>query len=37
MRSSVVQQAYIDGKQVDLNNHQKQLYQKYAEKYGLGK
>ena len=25
--------AFIQGKEVDLNNHQKMLYKKYQEKY----
>jgi imidazolonepropionase-like amidohydrolase len=37
MRTSVVELAYIDGKAVDLNNQQKQLYQKYVDKYGIQK
>lgn len=37
MRTSVVELAYLDGKKLDLNNQQKQLYQKYADKYGIQK
>jgi imidazolonepropionase-like amidohydrolase len=35
MRSSVIEAAYIDGKEIDLDNQQKQLYRKYSEKYGF--
>lgn len=37
MRSSAVEQAYISGRSIDLDNVQKQLYHKYSEKYGLSK
>ncbi len=33
MRTSIVEKAYIDGKEVDLNNKQKELHQKYIKKY----
>ncbi|WP_153798219.1 amidohydrolase family protein [Foetidibacter luteolus] len=35
MRTSIVTQAFIQGRQVDLNNKQKQLYERYKYKYGL--
>ncbi len=33
MRTSVVEQAFIDGKEIDLGDKQKKLYEKYIEKY----
>lgn len=33
MRTNKITMALIDGQQVDLNNHQKELYEKYNEKY----
>lgn len=35
MRSSDVIYAFIDGRQIDLNNKQKELNKKYMERYGL--
>jgi imidazolonepropionase-like amidohydrolase len=35
MKSSLVTHAFIQGRQVDLNNKQKQLYERYKHKYGL--
>lgn len=35
MRTHNVVAAFIDGRQIDLNNHQKELYETYKEKYGL--
>lgn len=35
MRSNNVEQAFIKGKSIDLNNDQKALYEKYKSKYGL--
>jgi len=35
MRTSIVETIFLDGKGVDMNNHQKQLYQKYLDKYNL--
>lgn len=37
MRSSTVEQAFINGRSISLDNVQKQLYQKYSDKYGLTK
>lgn len=34
MRTSVIEQAFIRGKEIDLNNKQKQLYRKFEKKYG---
>ena len=36
-RSSIILQAFIDGREVDLDNHQKALYRKFSEKYGIAK
>ena len=36
-RSSIILQAFIDGREIDLDNHQKALYRKFAEKYGIAK
>lgn len=35
MRSNNVEKAYIQGLPIDLNNHQKVLYETYKKKYGL--
>lgn len=35
MRTNIITQAYIQGRQVDLNNKQKQLAEKYEAKYGI--
>ncbi len=35
MMGNKVVRAYIQGKSVDLDNHQKQLDRKYRKKYGL--
>ncbi len=35
MRSNIITQAFIQGRQVDLNNKQKQLAEKYETKYGI--
>jgi len=35
MKSSVVTGAYIRGKEINLDDIQKQLYQKYLKKYKL--
>ncbi len=35
MKSNQVALVYIRGKQIDLNNEQKDLYEKYKKKYGL--
>lgn len=35
MRSNAVEQAYINGRPVNLDDVQKQLYRKYMNKYGL--
>jgi imidazolonepropionase-like amidohydrolase len=35
IRSSQVRYAFIQGRQIDLDNKQKQLYRKYMKKYGL--
>jgi imidazolonepropionase-like amidohydrolase len=37
MRTSNVEQAYLDGKAINLDNVQKQLYGKYMDKYNLPK
>jgi imidazolonepropionase-like amidohydrolase len=34
MRTSNIEQAFIDGRQIDLNNKQIELYHKFAKKYG---
>ncbi len=33
MRTSDIQQAYIQGRSIDLNNKQKELFKKFSEKY----
>ena len=35
MRTSIVERAFLEGKEINLDNQQKQLYRKYAEKYNL--
>ena len=35
MRGSVVEWAFIRGREIDLDNHQKQLYERYMRKYGM--
>jgi imidazolonepropionase-like amidohydrolase len=35
MKSSIVTHAFIQGREVDLNNKQKQLYERYKHKYEL--
>lgn len=35
IKSSQVRYAFIQGRQIDLDNKQKQLYRKYMKKYGL--
>ena len=35
MRTNNVEQAFIKGNSIDLNNEQKALYEKYKKKYGL--
>jgi imidazolonepropionase-like amidohydrolase len=35
MRSNILTQAFIQGRQIDLNNKQKQLAEKYEKKYGI--
>jgi hypothetical protein len=35
MRSSVITRAFIQGREINLDNEQKQLYEKYKIKYGL--
>jgi imidazolonepropionase-like amidohydrolase len=35
MKSSIITDAFIQGRKVDLNNKQKQLYERYKYKYGL--
>lgn len=35
MRSNDVLEAWIDGRPLDLDSHQKQLYRQYLQKYGL--
>lgn len=34
-KSSLILQAFVDGREVDLDNKQKKLYRKFAEKYGV--
>lgn len=33
MKSSVIEQAFIQGRTIELDNHQTQLYKKFSEKY----
>jgi imidazolonepropionase-like amidohydrolase len=35
MRSSIITQAFIQGREVNLDNKHKQLYERYKHKYGL--
>ncbi len=35
MKTSVIEHAFIDGRMIDLDNHQKQLFKKYSNKYNL--
>lgn len=35
MQNSLVERVVLDGKEINLNNQQVQLYQKYLEKYGI--
>jgi hypothetical protein len=35
MKSNIVSYAFIQGRQIDLNNKQKQLFEKYKYKYGV--
>lgn len=35
MKEGVISLAFIDGRQIDLNNKQSDLYKKYARKYGI--
>ena len=35
MRSSIITKAFIQGREINLDNKQKQLYEKYKTKYGL--
>lgn len=35
MRTSIVERAFMDGKEIELDNQQKQLYRKYKEKYNM--
>ncbi|HWB63330.1 MAG TPA: amidohydrolase family protein [Chitinophagales bacterium] len=35
MKTSNIEYAFIDGRQIDLNNKQKALYEKFAKKYGV--
>ena len=35
MRSSIVTQAFIQGREINLDNKQKQLFERYKHKYGL--
>lgn len=35
MRTNIITNAFIQGRQVDLNNKQKQLFEKYKYKYGI--
>jgi imidazolonepropionase-like amidohydrolase len=35
MKSSVITKAFIQGREINLDNKQKQLYEKYEKKYGL--
>ncbi|MES2780592.1 MAG: amidohydrolase family protein [Bacteroidota bacterium] len=35
MRTSIVERAFMDGIEIDLDNQQKQLYRKYKAKYNL--
>ncbi|MNE21908.1 hypothetical protein D3C80_1150900 [compost metagenome] len=35
MKDSKIDEAYIQGRKINLNNKQKQLMQKFADKYNL--
>jgi imidazolonepropionase-like amidohydrolase len=35
MRTSIVERAFMDGTELNLDNQQKQLYKKYSDKYNL--
>ncbi|MFN4233776.1 MAG: amidohydrolase family protein [Bacteroidia bacterium] len=35
IKTNILEHAFIRGKKIDLDNHQKQLYEKYKEKYGI--
>ncbi len=35
MRTSIVSDAFIQGRKIDLNDKHKQLYERYKYKYGL--
>lgn len=35
MTGNKIELAYIKGRQIDLNNYQKELYRRYAKKYGV--
>ena len=35
MRTNIITHAFIQGRQIDLNNKQKQLAEKYETKYGI--
>lgn len=35
MRTSIVERAFMDGKEIELDNQQKQLHKKFKEKYNL--
>lgn len=35
MKNNNIIKAFIDGREIDLNNHQKQLFEKYSTKYNL--
>jgi imidazolonepropionase-like amidohydrolase len=35
MKTSVIEYAFIDGRMIDIDNHQKQLFKKYSNKYNL--
>ena len=35
MKSSIITQAFIQGRQIELNDKHKQLYERYKHKYGL--
>jgi len=37
MRTSNIERAFIDGRQIDLNNKQTELYNKFSKKYGQTK
>ena len=37
IKTSNINYAFIQGRQINLDNKQKQLYERYKTKYGLGK